>query len=146
MGGSSKSGGSNSGYKAVGKATQAGANSALSGLMDKQSGLMGEILAPMMAMGQSTMDNNPGLKNFMGKVGQTKAGVDDFFTGADSMLAKMDNFFGVEREKPEEEAAAANPNGLTDEQIAQIRRSGWGGYNINTPYSINNDMRNRFNR
>jgi hypothetical protein len=142
MGGKSKSKSSSGGYQAVGKATQAGASKALGGLMEKQSGFLGQMLGPLVEHGQAMMANNPGLQNFVSKMG-TAPGQKQF--------DDLGLLLGLKR--PEEEAAApaaapANPNGLTDEQLAQLQRSGfgYGNFNINTPYNINDDMRNRFNR
>ena len=146
MGSRSKSGGSSKGYNPVQRIGQSQATNALNGVMDKQAGFMGQVLGPLIAQGEQAMANNPGLTNFMDKVGQKKEGMDNFFTGPDSMLARLDKVFGVEREGATPVEQAPPVNGMTDEQMAQLQRSGFGNFNINQPYNINNDMRNRFNR
>ena len=146
MGSRSSSGGSNKGYNPVPRTNQGQATQALNGVMDKQAGFIGQVLGPLIANGEQAMASNPGLTNFMKNVGQKKEQVDNFFTGPNSALARMDDLFGVEREGATPAAQAPQVNGLTDEQIAQIQRSGYGNFNINQPYNINDDMRNRFNR
>ena len=142
MGGKSKSSGSSNGYKAVGKATQAGADAALGGIMDKQAGFMGSVLGPLVQHGQQMMANNPGFQNFVSKVGKAPG---------QSQFDDLGLLLGLKQPEEEEDtpsATTANPNGLTDEQLAQLQRSGfgYGNFNVNTPYNINDDMRNRFNR
>jgi hypothetical protein len=146
MGSKSKKKSGSGGYKAVPTTTQAQADRSLSGIMDKQTGIVGSLLGSLVDRGEAVMANNPGLTNFMNQVGSVTDKVNGAIAGPKSLFDELGENLGF---KQKEEAApdpVANPNGLTDEQIAQIRRSGWGGFNTNAPYNINNDMRNRFNR
>ena len=140
MGGKSKSKGSSGSYTPVARSTQGQANSALSGIMDKQSGFLGNILGPLVQHGQQMMADNPGLQNFMSKVGTAPG---------QSQFDDLGLLLGLKQPEEEEATSApATPQGLTDEQIARLRQSGfgYGNFNVNQPYNINDDMRNRFNR
>jgi hypothetical protein len=139
-------------YKPVPQTTVADATKSATTMMDKQSGIIGALLDPLVSRAESVMDSNPGLLNFMEKTGQAKGKVDDALTGPGSLLAQIDEALGFERNpepSPQPGAVGANPQGLTPEQLAQLQNNGVmnGTYNFGgTPYNINDDMRNRFNR
>jgi len=155
MGSRSKKKSGSSGYQAVPRTTQAQADRSLSGIMDKQSGLVGSLLGALVDRGEAAMASNPGLMNFMDQVGQAKDKVGDVVTGAfskpKSLFDELGETLGFaqKEEEPETDVSQPNPYGLTPEQLRQMGQYGSvnGTYNFNgTPYNINDDMRNRFNR
>jgi hypothetical protein len=147
----SKSKGGSTGYKAVPKATQAQADKALSGIMDKQTSFLTSLLGPLVERGEAMMAENPGFTNFMHKTGQAKDSVDNALLGPGSLLSQLDEVLGIER-SPQPDVAAPNigsaPHGLTPEQLAQMGKH--GGVNSayptgqEAPFDINNYMRNHF--
>jgi hypothetical protein len=146
MGGRSKKS-SRSSYVPVQKTTQKDAMGALNGLMGQQVGVVGAVLDQLIPRGEAMMGNNPGLHNFMRKVGQKKSDFDGYLqAGPGGLLEKMDSILGIDRGG--DAAVKDNPLGLTDEQIAQMGKYQVNNpsYDYNSPFNINDHMRNQFNK
>jgi hypothetical protein len=150
MGSKKKKSSSSPAYTPVPRVTQGQLDQSLSGLQQSQEGFIGKLLGPLIARGESAMASNPGLTNFMDKVGSAKDSMDNALLGPGSLLSQFDEAIGYERNPQPEEPAQPNPYGLTPEQLAQLSK--YGGVNgkypttPSTPYNINNDMRKRFHR
>jgi hypothetical protein len=143
MGGRSKKK-SSGGYNPVKRVTQSDAMGALNGLMGQQVGVVGAVLDELIPRGEAMMGNNPGLHNFMRKAGQKKSDFDKYLqAGPGGILEKMDGILGINRGG--DAAVKDNPLGLTDEQIAQAGKYQMNNptYNYNSPFNINDYMRNQ---
>ena len=147
MGGRSKKKSSSSSYNPVKKVTQSDAMGALNGLMGQQVGVVGAVLDELIPRGEAMLGNNPGLHNFMRRVGQKKSDFDGYMNaGPGNILKKMDEILGIERGT--NTAVKDNPLGLTDEQIAQMGKYQVNNpsYDYSSPFNINDYMRNQFNK
>lgn len=147
---SKKKSSSNTSYTPVPRVTQGQLDKSLSGLQERQGGFITSLLGPLIERGESAMASNPGLTNFMDKVGSAKSSVDNALAGPGSLLDQLDQAIGFERNPQPTQPTQPNPYGLTPEQLEQMSK--YGGVNgqypttPSTPYNINNDMRKRFNR
>ena len=98
MGGRSKKSSSSS-YVPIQKTTQKDAMGALNGLMGQQVGVVGALLDELIPRGEAMLGNNPGLHNFMRKVGQKKSDFDGYLNaGPGNILEKMDEILGIKRD------------------------------------------------
>lgn len=145
MGGRSKSKNKAPSVKQV---TQKDATNALNGLMGQQIGIIGTVLDTLIPRGEAMMGANPGLANFMDKAGQKRDEFQEYLnTPASSLLGKLDGLLGIDRSAGKT-SVKDNPMGLTDDQIAQMAKyqTNQPNYDYSSPYNINDDMRQRFNR